>query len=50
MPAAYFQVHFRQGFIIETNTMDSDQAAPKREQSDLGPFFLQNRLPKNISR
>ena len=29
--------------------MDPDQTAPK-EQSDLGPYCLQYRLPKNISR
>ena len=29
--------------------MDPDQTAPV-EQSDLGPYCLQNPLPKNISR
>ena len=29
--------------------MNPDQTAPK-EQSDLGPYFLQYRLPKNIIR
>ena len=29
--------------------MNPDQTAPK-EQSDLGPYCLQYRLPKNISR
>ena len=29
MPAAYIQVHFRLDFIIEANTMNPDQTAPK---------------------
>ena len=34
---------------METNTVSPDQTAPC-EQSDLGPYCLQYRLPKNISR
>ena len=30
--------------------MNPDQTAPKWEQSDLVPYCLQYRLPKNISR
>ena len=30
--------------------MNPDQTAPKREQSDLGPYCLQYRLPVYISR
>ena len=48
-PAAYIQVHFKLDFIMEANTMDPDQTAPK-EQSDLCTYCLQYRLPKNISR
>ena len=44
MSAAYIQVHFRLDFIMEGNTMNPVQTA------DLGPFYLQYRLPKNISR
>ena len=43
----YIQVHFRLDFIIEANTMNPDQLW---EQSDLGPYCLQYRLPKNIHR
>ena len=46
MPAAYIHVHFRLDFIIEANTMNPDQTAPK---SDLGPYCLQYMLPKNIN-
>ena len=49
MSAAYIQVHFRLDIFMEANSMDPDQTAPK-EQSDLGPYCLQHRLPKNISR
>ena len=35
--------------ITEANTMNPDQTAPK-EHSDLGPYCLQYRLPKYISR
>ena len=35
--------------IMETNTMNHDQTAPL-EQSDLGPYCLQYRLSKNLSR
>ena len=41
MSAAYIQhvqVHFRQDLIMEANTMNPDQTAP-REQSDLGPIW-----------
>ena len=37
-------------FSIEVNNMIPDQTAPPKEQSDLGPYCLQYRLPKNISR
>ena len=47
--AAYIQVYFRLNFVMEANTMNPDQTAPW-EQSDLGPYCLQYRLPKNISR
>ena len=33
-------------FIMEANTMNPDQNAP--DQSDLGPYCLQFRLPKYI--
>ena len=36
-------------FIMLANNMNPDQTAPT-EQSDLGPYFLQYRLSKNISR
>ena len=49
MSAAYIQVHFRLDFFMKANSIDPDQTAPK-EQSDLGPYCLQYRLPKNISR
>ena len=49
MYVAYIQLHFRVDFIMEANTMNPDQTAPW-EQSDLGPYCLQYRLPKNISR
>ena len=35
---------FRLDLIIEANTMNPDQTAPL-EQSDLGPYYLQYRLP-----
>ena len=41
------QVHFRPDYFMEANNMDQDQTALK-EQSDLGPYCLQYRLPKNI--
>ena len=34
---------------MEANNMNPDQMAPE-EQSDLGPYCLQYRLPKTISR
>ena len=34
MSAASIQVHFRLDFFMEANTMNSDQIAPKGEQSD----------------
>ena len=40
--AANIQVHFRLDFYIESNTIETDQ-----EQSDLGPYCLQYRLPRN---
>ena len=42
---------FRLDFFIEAdiNNMNPVQTAPK-EQFDLGPYCLQCRLPKNISR
>ena len=36
---------FRLNFLMEANTMNPDQTAPW-EQSDLGPYCLQYRLPK----
>ena len=36
-------------FTIEKNTMNPDQTAP-RKQYDLGPYYLQYRLSKFISR
>ena len=45
MFAAYIQVHFIQDFFMETNNMNSDQIAANlvpREQSDLGPYYLQH--------
>ena len=49
MSAAYIQVHFRLDFFKEATSMNPDQTAHK-EQSDLGPYCLQYRLPMNISR
>ena len=49
MSAAYIQVHFRHDLIMEANTMNPNQTAP-REQPDLGPYCLPQILPKNISR
>ena len=46
--AANTRVPFRLDFIIEANTMNPDQTA--WERSDLGPYDLQYRIPKNISR
>ena len=43
MSVAFIQVHLRPDFIIEANTMNPDQ-------TDLGPCFLQCRLPKKISK
>ena len=40
MSAAYVQVHLKLTFFMEANNM----------KPDLGPYCLQNRLPKNISR
>ena len=50
MFAVYNQVHFRLDFIMEANTMNPDKTAPFVQQSELGPYCLQYRLPKNISR
>ena len=44
--AAHIQVHFRLDFFMEANTMNPDQTAPW-EQSDLGTYCLQFRLPKH---
>ena len=41
----HISFHFRLNFIMEANTMDSGQAAPLKEQSDLGPYCFRNRLP-----
>ena len=41
--AAYIVMHFRLDFFMEAN-MNPDQTAP------LGPYCLQYRQPKNISR
>ena len=46
---AYINVYFRLDCFMEANNMKPDQTAPK-EQSDLGPYCLQYRLPGNISR
>ena len=35
---------------MEASNMNPDQTAPKREQSDLGPYCLQYRQSKNLSR
>ena len=48
LSAAYIQVHFKQDFFMEANNIYPNQIP--REQSDLGPYCLQCRLPKNISR
>ena len=49
MSAAYIQVYFRLDNIMEAKNMNPDKTAPN-EQSDLGPYCLQYRLPKKISR
>ena len=55
MSAEYFQLHFKLSLIIEVNTINPDQTAPRsnqtatNKQSDLGPYCLQERLTKNIS-
>ena len=39
--------HWPLGYLfMEANNMNPDQTAPK-EQSDLGPYYLQYRLPKD---
>ena len=43
LSAAYIQAHFRQDCFMNGKNM-------KPYQSDLGPYCLQNRLPKYISR
>ena len=48
LPLLHIQVHSRLDFSMEANTMNPDQTAPL--ESDLGPYCLQYRLPKNISR
>ena len=42
-------MHFTLDFFNEANNMHPDQTAP-REQSDLDPYCLEYRLPKNIRR
>ena len=44
--AVYIQEHFRLAFFVEANHMNPNQT----EQSDLGSLFVQNKLPKSISR
>ena len=41
---------FTSDFIMEANNLNPDQTAPFWEQSDLGPYCLQYRLPKSTSR
>ena len=41
--AALIKVHVSLEIFMEANNMNPDQTAPK-EQSDLGPYCLQNRL------
>ena len=48
MSAAYIQVYVRLDIFMEANNMEPDQTAPK--QYALGPYCLQYRLPKKISR
>ena len=43
--AAHIQVHFILDLFMEANNMNPDQT-----QSDLGPYCLQYRLPKKVSR
>ena len=53
-----FKVHFKLDFVMESNNIDPDQTAlwidpdqtAPKEQSDLGQYCLQYRLPKNISK
>ena len=42
----HIQVHLKLDFIMEANTMNPDQTAPK-EQSDLGTCCLPYRRPKS---
>ena len=35
---------------MEANTINPDQNVPKGAVSDLRPYYLQYRLPKNLSR
>ena len=44
LSAAHTQVHFRLDFIMEVNTINTDQTALE------DPYFLQYKLPKKISR
>ena len=48
MSAAYIQAYLSLDFKMKANTKNPDQTAPYWEQSDLGPYCLQYRLPKNI--
>ena len=50
MSAAYIQIHFKLDFFMKANTMNREIRVLPREQSYLGPYCLQYRLPKNISK
>ena len=49
MSSAYIQMLYREFFMVKANIMNHDHTAPKafknqkslREQSDLGPYYLQ---------
>ena len=47
MPAVYIELH-KTTFIMEENTMNPDQTAPK-EQSDLGSYCLQYTTSMHIN-
>ena len=47
MSAAYKQIHFRLDYFMGANNVNPYQTAPK---PDLGPYYLQYRLPYNINR
>ena len=42
-----FLQSFQTYFCIQANSVDPDQTAPKKEQSDLGPHCLQKWLLKS---